>query len=152
MRKRTVAREVALRFLYQWEINGDENNNEKGIQEFILLLTNDQQITEFAKSLIDGLFLHKEKIDSCIRAVSHNWKLERMAIIDRNIIRLGAFELIFRDDIPILVSINEAVDFAKRYSTRKSGSFVNGVLDSICKKYACQKSAANKGTEAVLPQ
>jgi len=85
----------------------------------------------FARELIDGCRERLEQLDAHIAAVAENWEIGRMAVIDRNILRLASYELLFRDDVPPKVAINEAIDLAKRYSTADSGAFVNGILDRI---------------------
>lgn len=88
-------------------------------------------VREFAEPLIRGTLEHRDQIDGEIRRVAKNWDLHRMAIVDRNILRMSIFEMLHRLDIPPVVSINEAVDIAKRFSTEESGKFVNGILDKI---------------------
>lgn len=87
---------------------------------------------EYATILVTGVCHHREAIDATIRGVSSHWRLERMARVDRNILRLGAFELTFlKDQVPRKVVINEAVEIAKTFSTAESGAFINGILDRI---------------------
>ena len=88
-------------------------------------------VREFARTLIDGCWQHRASLDETIGAVAENWDIHRMAVVDRNILRLAAYELLFVEDVPPKVSINEAIDLAKRYSTADSGAFVNGILDRI---------------------
>ena len=78
-----------------------------------------------------GVAAHQEELDALIARYSEHWRLERMALVDRNLLRLATFELLYRDDIPAKVVINEAVELAKRYGTEESGAFVNGLLDRI---------------------
>jgi N utilization substance protein B len=85
----------------------------------------------FAEPLIRGVIQHREALDETIRKYAKNWDMHRMAVVDRNILRLAVYEMFHRDDIPPVVSINEAVDVAKRFSTEDSGKFVNGLLDRI---------------------
>jgi N utilization substance protein B len=85
----------------------------------------------FADPLIRGTVEHRDQVDAHIKKHAKNWELSRMAVVDRNILRLAAFEMLFREDIPPVVSINEAVDIAKKFSTEDSGKFVNGILDQI---------------------
>ena len=85
----------------------------------------------FARELVEGVLEHLQEIDGCIRSVAENWDMGRMAVVDRNVLRLGTYELVYRPDIPGKVTINEAVDLAKRYGTAESGTFVNGILDRI---------------------
>lgn len=88
----------------------------------------------FADPLIRGTLEHRDEIDARIRPLARNWELHRMATVDRNVLRLAFYEMLHRDDIPPVVSINEAVDIAKKYSTEDSGRFVNGILDSLRKE------------------
>ena len=89
------------------------------------------EIRTFAEELVQGVLSNEAAIDECIRSVSTNWKLERMALVDRNILRIAAYELMFRAEIPRKVSLNEAIEIAKRYGTEDSSSFINGILDKI---------------------
>jgi len=85
----------------------------------------------YAEALVAGVVEKKGELDDLIRKFSQHWRLDRMSLVDRNILRLGAFELCYRPDIPARVVINEAIELAKRYGTDDSGAFVNGILDSI---------------------
>jgi transcription antitermination factor NusB len=129
MRKRTQARELAVQLLYQLDLRGEEILSE--IEAYLNEPTGDKEINLFAKDLLFGYWERREVIDRKIEEVAKNWQLKRMAAIDRNILRLATYELLFRDDIPPLVSINEAIDIAKKFSTKNSGPFVNGILDNI---------------------
>lgn len=91
------------------------------------------EIKEFSIFLVEGISKNKDLIDSLISKYATNWQIQRMPAIDRNILRLATFELLFADDIPPKVSINEAIEMAKRYGDKDSGKFVNGVLDKINK-------------------
>jgi transcription antitermination factor NusB len=84
-----------------------------------------------SRELVDGVAQHLEEIDAKIASYAANWELERMAVVDRNVLRMGSFELLYRQDIPPKVSINEAVELAKKFSGLASGKFVNGILDKI---------------------
>lgn len=139
MRKRTKARELAVKFMYQLDQRGNRTVTDEELEEFFKESSRSREVIDFAKELIKGTNEHLAVIDRRIEEVSHNWKLDRMAAIDRNVIRLAAYELMFRTDIPALVSINEAIEIAKKFSTRKSGAFVNGILDSLRKRYAAEK-------------
>ncbi|MBU0503098.1 MAG: transcription antitermination factor NusB [Candidatus Omnitrophota bacterium] len=133
MRKRTLAREYALQVLYKLDITKDKDL-EVVLANFWLMGVEkevEEQVKIFAAELVKGVVNNLEDIDRDISRYATNWKLERMAVVDRNILRLSAYELIFRDDIPPKVSINEAVELAKKYSEPKSAKFVNGVLDKI---------------------
>jgi transcription antitermination factor NusB len=132
MRKRTKAREFALQVLYQLDITGDDcsvaldNFWQAQEQERI-----GEEIKVFTSELVQGARNNLDAIDKKISQYAANWQLERMAVVDRNILRLGSFELIFRKDIPPKVAINEAVDLAKKYSGQEAGKFVNAILDKI---------------------
>jgi len=139
MRNRSRARECAVQFLYQCELNGGADLRKGDLDAFLKENGETAEVRRFAEGLVRGYWEHRETIDRRIEEISQNWRLDRMAAIDRNIIRLGAYELMFRDDVPALVSINEAIEMAKKFSTQKSGRFVNGVLDSLRKKYASHK-------------
>jgi len=132
MRKRTRSREFALQILYQMDITGDnyevslsnfwESHAEENIVEEVKIFT-----SELVRGVADNLGL----IDKKVSQYATNWQLERMAVVDRNILRMGCHELTSRDDIPPKVSINEAVDLAKKYSGIEAGKFVNAILDKI---------------------
>ena len=129
MRKRTKARELALQAIYQFDLRGDEVRAD--VDDLLAKATEDAEILEFARMLFEGAWLKRADIDKAIEAAARNWEMRRMAAIDRNILRLATYELLYRPEIPPLVTINEAIDMAKKYSTKKSGHFVNGILDHI---------------------
>lgn len=141
MRNRTVARELALQALYQLDLCGNEIFDE--IDEFCKKSTDKEDIYKFAISLINGCRSRLKEIDDRISGVTEHWELHRMAIIDKNILRLGVYELLYRDDIPPKVSINEAIELAKKFSTRNSGTFVNGILDKIYTQFGNGKLKDN---------
>lgn len=129
MRKRTLARELALQLAYQLDLRGPEVLEE--VDEYLASRSGDPEVRSFASSLVRGTWEQKALIDAKIEEVARNWQLHRMAVIDRNILRLATFELLFLDDVPPLVTINEAIEMAKKYSTKNSGPFVNGILDNL---------------------
>ena len=132
MRKRSKAREYALQILYQVDIrHGDAGQL---IQEFWEGHAPTRDIKAFAEELVRGTTGHLGEIDPLLASYANNWSLKRMGMVDRNILRLGAFELLFVEEIPPKVSINEAVELAKRFGDAESGKFVNGILDAIHKK------------------
>ena len=85
----------------------------------------------YYRDAVNGVWDHREEVDDLIRRAAENWRLERMALVDRNILRLGAYEICHSDDVPYVVAINEAVDLGKRYGSEESGAFINGILDKI---------------------
>ncbi|KKO20094.1 MAG: transcription antitermination factor NusB [Candidatus Brocadia sp.] len=129
MRNRTIARELAIQALYQLDLRGDEILGE--IESFCKRSTEKHDVYQFAIALTNGCRSHLKEIDEKISMVTEHWELRRMAIIDKNILRLGVYELLYRNDIPPKVSINEAIELAKKFSTKNSGTFVNGILDKI---------------------
>jgi len=135
MTRRSRGREVALQVLYQVEQNPGVPVTE--VHQFInRRLLGDVNLIEFTEDLIAGVKEHKPQIDEMIEQVAENWRLDRMAAIDRNILRLGAYEALFRPEIPSKVAINEALELAKRYSTAHSSRFVNGILDRVLQLHA----------------
>jgi N utilization substance protein B len=132
MRKRSQAREFALQVLYQIDITHDGVDISLGN---FWQAHEQERITEDLKSftceLVRGVAENLKVIDAKISQYAANWQLERMAVVDRNIMRMGCFELVFRDDIPPKVAINEAVELAKKYSGPEAGKFVNAILDKI---------------------
>lgn len=134
MRKRTRARELVLQLLYQADLmNISAKDLMADFFGMVLKEGDDSQIEDFARQLINDIWDNISSIDKKISEYATNWQLSRMAIVDRNILRLGSYELLFRDDIPPKVTINEAVELAKKYGDLESGKFVNGVLDKINK-------------------
>ena len=125
MRKRTKAREATLKILYQAEMTRREISraNQKFWEEEEKA---DSTIQSFSDRLTEGIGTNLETIDQKISQYATNWQIKRMAVIDRNILRIGVFELIFAEDIPPKVSINEAVELAKKYGDLESSKFVNG--------------------------
>ncbi len=127
-RNRTLAREIALQALFQQDLAGDDPQK---ISELLAEVTEDSREREYARSLALGVLEKRQELDRRIVEVTDNWKLDRIAAVDRAILRLGLYELLEMDEVPPKVVINESVELAKKFSTAKSGSFVNGVLDRI---------------------
>jgi N utilization substance protein B len=132
MRKRTKAREYALTILYQSEMTRKEVERQAE-QFWSEEESKDDDVMQFCQRLISGVEINKEAINEKIAKYATNWQMKRMAVIDRNILRLGVFELVFALDIPPKVTINEAVELAKKYGDLESSKFVNGILDKIHK-------------------
>ena len=154
MGKRREARERAVQFLFQHDLNPPEKLDEALEQfwssqqtaviaedkggatwgerhEMPAPSVDDVAVRVFAEPLIRGALEHRSEADECIKKHAQNWDLHRIAAVDRNILRLAIYEMLHRDDIPPVVSINEAVDIAKKFSTQDSGKFVNGILDKV---------------------
>ena len=132
MTRRSRAREVALQILYEDDLN--PSRNLKTADDFLRRrLQPDERLIEFARSLVAGVRRNRAELDTVLAERAENWSLERMAVTDRNILRLAAYEMIY-SDTPGQVAINEAVELAKRYGGRQSPQFVNGVLDRLLKE------------------
>jgi transcription antitermination factor NusB len=129
MRRRTRAREISVQFLYQLDLRSDEVMDV--LAAFLDEESKDREVKEFALRLVTGTTDVRAEIDDKLRAVARNWDLDRMAAIDRNILRMAIFELLYCDDIPPKVTINEAIELGKKYSTANSGAFINGILDRV---------------------
>jgi transcription antitermination protein NusB len=155
MGKRREARERAVQFLFQYDLNPPEDL-EAAVNQFwhaqrtaaiaeekasakwgestpapLPPSPDDLAVRLFADPLIRGVLEHRAEVDQHILRHCKNWELSRIAAVDRNILRLAIYEMFYREDIPPVVSINEAVDIAKKFSTQDSGKFVNGILDSV---------------------
>lgn len=129
MGSRRKAREVALQVLYQLDMaDGSVEDILKAFWEGFNL---PEDIRDYSGRLVRGVYQYLGEIDRWIESASENWSLERMSIVDRNILRLGVFELVFSEDIPFKVAIDEAVELGKRYGTAESGAFINGILDKV---------------------
>lgn len=139
MRQRTEARCAAVQILYQIEVLDMQNPTDEELEVIVSRCPLSEPMKEFALHLVSGYLKHRNEIDEIVSRATYNWNLKRMTPIDRNIIRAATYEMLFEDDIPTAVSINEAIELAKKYSTRTSGAFVNGVLDSIRKSYIFNK-------------
>lgn len=139
MKKRTRARELALQFLYQADLVGKPLTE---MDEFLRDEERDAETRQFAHRLVEGTLAGREEIDEMIQDVAQNWNISRMAVVDRNVLRLATHELLHCDDIPPKVAINEAIEIGKRYSTQNSGAFINGILDKIMNRSMQAKGAA----------
>jgi len=129
MRKRTQARELAIQVLYQLDLRGPEVLEDG--HEMVAERTANSEVASFARELVAGTWERRSEVDELIERFAKNWKIYRMAVVDRNILRLAVYEIVYRHDVPPLVAINEAINLAKKYSTNQSGPFVNGILDGI---------------------
>jgi N utilization substance protein B len=137
---RRKAREITLQILYQYEaetINPDQEfqkffHNYEGNPEVFGTSQNiPEEVKAFVLTLLKGVVEKKEKIDEILQTTSKNWSLDRMARVDRNIMRIAIYELLFCNDIPVRVTINEAIEIGKKFGTSDSGAFINGILDKV---------------------
>src|SRR6185503_17289908 len=132
MGKRRAARQAAVQFHFWRDMHRD--GAPERMEEFWEFCPATPRVRAFAQPLIDGMIAHLPEIDDRIRKYSDNYDFGRISAVDRNVLRLAIYEMLHRDDIPPVVSINEAVDIAKKFSTQESGRFVNGILDSVKKE------------------
>lgn len=130
MGSRRHARELAVQFLYQLDVVGQDDWH-KDMERFWKENETDKDVKEFSENIINKVIDQKEDIDKLIVSYTTNWDITRIAVVDRNIMRLAICELLYMKDIPPIVAINEAVDIAKKFGTPDSGKFVNGILDKI---------------------
>ena len=129
MGRRRSSRELALKFLYQFELNGGDLDEQ--IKLFLERNSSQEDVANFMKELVVSLIDKMEEIDEIIQKFSDHWILDRMTVIDRNILRMGACELLFNFSTPPKVVINEAIDIAKKYGNEDSPEFINGILDKV---------------------
>lgn len=136
MGARRKARELALQMLYQHDVSG--NAADTIISTFEDLQKSKPNTREFATKIFKGTVENIASIDEMITAQADNWRLTRMAVVDRNIIRMCVYEFLHENDTPKLVIIDEGIEIAKKYGTQKSSQFINGILDGILKRYNLQ--------------
>lgn len=143
MLERTKARRQAMHILYQCDITGASASR---VLETHAWNSDDGEPLDFCRDLVLGVEAHQATIDGAISEISENWALGRMPVVDRNILRLAAYEILYLDDVPPSVSINEAVELAKVYGGDDSSKFVNGVLGRLA-----EERAARSGSQGPVP-
>ena len=129
MGRRRKSREFALQVLYQ--LNITKQDATKALTEFQENFLPNEEADDFVKRLVLGVIEHYAELDQLIERYSENWRLDRINMIERNILRMALFELLYCEEIPPKVTLNEAIDLGKRYGSEESGSFINGLLDRI---------------------
>jgi len=132
MGTRRKAREFALQMLFQWDITRDQI--ESIAASFWINHDEPESVVEFARQLVTRTIEHVEQIDRLIQKHAEHWRLDRMAVVDRNLLRMATQEFLFDAETPKSVVINEAIEIARRYSAQESPQFINGILDSIRKE------------------
>jgi N utilization substance protein B len=140
LRKRRKSREFALQVLYQLDIT--KQDVIKTLTQFQDHFSGNHERDDFMEHLVNGVLDHCKEIDQLIERYSENWRLDRMNLIDRAILRIATFELLYCEEIPPKVTLNEAIELGKRFGSEDSGSFINGILDRI------QKEAIRKPIQA----
>lgn len=131
--RRRKSRELALRMLYQLETNS--SNPELALENYCNIFPYQQDVVDYAGSLMLGVKKDRGIIDTYIQDASEHWKINRIAFVDKNILRIGIYEMLFSEDVPPKVAIDEAIELAKKYGNEDSGNFINGVLDRVFKDY-----------------
>ncbi|HDM70449.1 MAG TPA: transcription antitermination factor NusB [Thermotogales bacterium] len=133
-------REAVFKAIFQYDFTKEDPND---ALEMIIKEENlDGEIERTCRRFVKGIIENLEKIDSLIKAHLFKWSFNRLSSVDRNVLRLGVYELLFENDIPIEVTLNEAIEIAKKYGSEKSGKFVNGILDRIAKNYVSKHKFA----------
>ncbi len=147
MGKRREGREAAIQFLFAKDLQGEQKIDDSEV--FWTLHSAKTSTRAFAESLIQGVLQHQEEIDHHIGTIVENFRLERLAAVDRNVLRVASYELLHCPHVPTPVILNEAIDIAKALSAGESGSFVNGVLDKLAK--ALRKNEPAKAALPLIP-
>lgn len=139
MNSRSRAREIALQYLYFYDCAHDLlGNSASDVDKHFEHFEVSPRVRDFARDLACGTLEHQIRIDDILQKHAEHWKLSRMSLVDRNLLRMASYELLYHADIPSSVTINEAVELAKRYGNQESAPFVNGVLDAIAKQSSIQ--------------
>ena len=138
MGKRRKARETTLQILFQLEFN--DARPEEVFTSFWKNRKATKEIKEHSRWLVDNITSHRENIDHIIQSVSSNWRISRMAIVDRNILRIAVCELLYEENLAPAIVINEAIEIAKKYSSEEGATFVNGILDAVKKEIQATKN------------
>ncbi len=142
--RRRKARELALRILYQIETNSEDA--ERALAKYCELFPYQQDVIDYSKKLLTGIEQEKDAIDGHIKSSCDHWRLDRITYVDINILRLGIYEMLFSEDVPPKVAIDEAIELGKKYGSEGSREFINGVLDRVLKDfYKIEKKAGGKG-------
>ena len=159
MSNRHLARTIAVQTLYQWDFNEQGKDIKNIINEVKENFAPEFNDGQFINHLVDGVIKHIKEIDNLITKFAPEWPLDQITIVDRNVLRLGTFELRFDEAIPAKVAINESIELAKTFGGESSGKFVNGVLGAIYKdmgekeidKVSQAKAAEKPAKEAIQP-
>ncbi len=160
MKNRRLSRELALKVIFQLDVAGGDPGEAFDLVTRLMIEDPEAdsppptpEVEEFGRRLLTGTIAHLPEIDSKLRTYAREWSLERMANVDRNILRLALFEMLYLDDVPLSVSINEAVELAKTYSTPDSGRFINGILGKIAAELTADGPPAEPaGSPAQQPE
>jgi len=131
MSNRHLARAIAMQSLYEWDFYGGERDVKEIVERNIAEQPESFDEQKFAEAIVNGVMDHREEIDKAITTFAPDWPLPKITTVDRNVLRIGTYELMFNYDIPSKVAINEAIELAKTFGGESSGKFVNGVLGAV---------------------
>ena len=140
---RRRSRELAMQALFYMDVH--QNSSQELLDRFCEYFSPPEKTRPFFFKLVNGVLASRTEIDALIQRYSENWKLSRMSLVDRNVIRIAVYEMLYCSDIPPKVSINEAVDIGKKFGTEESGAFINGIVDSIRIKIEKKEISINEG-------
>jgi N utilization substance protein B len=129
MGNRRRSRELAMQALFYVDMR--QNKSKEILDLYLQSFTPAKKVLPFFLELVNGVIRERDQIDTMIKRFSSNWKMSRMSCVDRNIMRIAVYEMLYCGDIPLKVSINEAIDVGKKFGTEESGAFINGILDSV---------------------
>ncbi len=132
MRSRTLAREMALQLLYEYDATNELA--QERVESFLADRAREPETHDYARILVAGVVEHRDEFDDIVERVAEHWAVSRMPVVDRNVLRVGMYELLYSPDVPAKVVINEAIELAKRFGSADSGRFVNAILDRIHKE------------------
>jgi len=138
---RRKARELSLQVLFQLDTGARDQTTEEAFSLFCRTFDAPPEARNYAWELVAGVRRHLEALDAELNRASEHWRLDRMSVVDRNILRLALYEMRYLPDVPMKVSLNEAIDLGKKYGTEESGAFINGVLDRIHHQLASEESS-----------
>lgn len=136
MSNRHLARALAMQSLYEWDFHGGQKDAEDIIQRNLVEYAPELDEKDFSRKIVTDVLAHREDIDATISTFAPDWPLEKITTIDRNILRIGTYELMYNNEIPSKVAINEAIELAKTFGGEASGKFVNGVLGAVFRHQA----------------
>lgn len=149
MRERSRARGWALRVLYAWETRGKGTSLRDVLRDFLTGRWISPVSRPYLERLVGDVAEHHQEIDRALQAALTNWRLERLAAIDRNILRIAAAEILYNPDVPPIVAIQEAIRLAEKYGTADSPRFVNGVLDALVRRHSSGSASPLSGGDRV---
>lgn len=131
-----------MKMLYQMEVNGDSGS--AALERYVTVFPYQEDIVDYARLLLSGVRKEREKLDRCIEEASEHWKISRITYVDRNILRVAIFEMLYSEEIPPKVAIDEALEVAKKFGSEDSKDFINGILDRILKDHYDKREGKEK--------